>query len=138
MDISTPMWDEDVLDCEIYERLIMGLEAGTIREKLPGVRYMHLISGYGDVSKAGGRAGIVISSIGRGAAIQEKDTLAVGTTSMDLRQRGVVNSTGGVQRVWSALVVGFVVLLRGSELARLRQNDFAIGRGERGECPAIS
>ena len=65
MDLQAKLRDEDLLDWIIHEWHIMHLSAGSIRAKLSGIRYMHMISGYGDLNKAGGRAGLTLSAIGQ-------------------------------------------------------------------------
>ena len=65
MDLQAKLWGEDLVGWIIHGWHIMHLSAGPISENLSGIRYMHIISGYGDLSKSGGRAGLVLSAIGQ-------------------------------------------------------------------------
>ena len=57
VDMSNPLWGEEILGWLIYEWGIMGMSAITILGYLSGVRYMHMISGYGDTIRTSGAQG---------------------------------------------------------------------------------
>ena len=58
-----PRWDETLIDWVLFETRILGLQASTMRSKLSGLRYWHLLSGYPDWSKWSGRYKQVLKSV---------------------------------------------------------------------------
>ena len=57
--------DQDSPGWFAHEWHVAGLTAGPIRAKLSGVRYMHLLFGYGDLTKEGGRGGLMLAAVER-------------------------------------------------------------------------
>ena len=137
LDLTAKQWDEDLLDWIIHEWHIMHLPAGSIRSKLSGIRYMHMISGYGDLSKAGGRAGLMLSAIGQREHSKSKLPLPSEVLQWIYENLGVAQSTPTVKKVWNALIVGFCFLMRGSEVANLRQKDVSFGQDGHGRYVTV-
>ena len=98
---------------------------------------MRLVSGYGDLIKAGGRAGLMLTAIERKQHSESKLPLPSVIIEWIYENVGVGSSTATVQKVWNGLVVGFCFLLRGSEMARIRRNDVKLGKDKKVEYLAI-
>ena len=93
---------------------------------------MHLISGYGDLTKAGGRAGLMLTAIERKEHSKSKFPLPTEVIEWIYDHMGVGSSTSAVQKVWNGPIAGFCFLLRGSELVRIRHKDIRFGSDSRG------
>ena len=96
-----------------------------------------MISGYGDLSKAGGRAGLMLSAIGQREHSKSKLPLPSELIHWIYENLGVEKSTQEVKETWDALVAGFFFLMRGGEVARLRRKDVTFGSGKQGRYVTV-
>ena len=60
-----PRWDDTLIDWILFETRILGLQVSTMRSKISGLRYWHLLSGYPDWSKWAGRYRQVLRSVAK-------------------------------------------------------------------------
>ena len=132
------MWDEDAMGRVIHEWNAVRLTAGALRGKLSGIRYIHLISGYGDISKAGRIECFILNAIERRDRPNSISPLPSGLIQWIYGNMVAGSSTAITKTVWCALITGCRLLLRGIELARLRRKGVTLGIDGRGERFAIS
>ena len=53
LDIKDEGWDEVLMNFVFSEHDLLGLKASTIRSKIGGIRFYHLVSGKNDFAKVG-------------------------------------------------------------------------------------
>ena len=133
LDYTKRGWGEIALDFIMNENRVFGLQSKSIRSKISGIRYFHIMAGYGDFSPLGVRYKQLLNALNKGVAVARKFPFG---PEMFIWLRGRMlhtNLTHDIIDVWTALVIGFNFLLRGSEVMNLRRQDFSIPREEDGD-----
>ena len=133
IDFSKRGWGEIMLDFITHEHLVLGLQAKSTRSEISGIRYFHIMAGYGDFLPLGVRYKQLLNALSKGVVASRKFPFG---PEMFMCLRNCVlqtNVTSEVIEVWAALVVGFNFLLRGSEVMNLRWRDFSALREDDGD-----
>jgi hypothetical protein len=129
------IFEDHVLAFLVSERAGQGLAAGTVSQRIYGIRVGLLAAGFGDLLEFAPRVKVASRALGRVQG--EKDKKIPSTSSMlewlgsnlKLGQFGSPQVPGEM-RVWTAIVLGFFFLLRVSELLEVRFEDVQPRRGE--------
>ena len=132
----SPMWGETLINWIIFETRIMGLQASTVRAKISGLRYWHLLSGYPDWGKWSGRYKQVLNSVAKKDVVLRNYPFNLELMSWIYRDFGhpiTEDTLGGDHysskfELCAAMTIGFFFLLRVSELGNLRMRDIRIGQ----------
>ena len=119
IDTKSESWGEPLIDFILHELDVNNQKPSTIRTKLAGVRFFHIAGGKCDFSVGAPRYKLVLKTLPRRVKINRKYPLPVELLHF-LREnlaprRGKMNHCV----IWSAILLGFSFLLRGSELADL-------------------
>ena len=112
------------------EHDVHGLRASTIRGEVCGIRFFHIVSGKNDFTDVGLVGGISL----KGLAARNKNVnrrLPFNTELLDFSRHklnvGERRKGGECDRVWIATLVGFMFLLRASEMADFSVTDMTFG-----------
>ena len=134
-----PGWDEPVLDFSRWASKILGLRSSTLKTRFAAIRLMHLISGNVDFSIQAHRAKAMTKGLKKREGVQRKHPFSADLLRLmqtELVRKGGERSGGRgsmYTEMFTACGVGFLFLLRISELESLRWEDVCVGSrgGER-------
>ena len=127
VDIREEIWVVVVTNCIVCEYDFLCPNASTIRTKVTGCRFFHIVSGSA-FAKVGSRWRILIM----GASLKNKSPnrrLPFNAELLDYgREKLRIDTSRGYldfNRAWAAMLIGFMFLLRASELGALEFRDVA-------------
>ena len=123
-------WGGNLMNFILSEHDVLWLRASTIRGKVSAIRFFHLVSGKNDFARVGARWKFLI----KGLSTADKSVnrrLPYNTELLEFgRQKLLIDSPERDHRfgrVWIATLVGFMFLLRASELEALHVRDVTFG-----------
>ena len=128
-----PGWGETLINWILFETRIMGLQASTMRTKIPCLRYWHLLSGFPDWGRWAGRYKQVLNSVAKKDVARRNYLFNLELMSwaysefgspigLDSSEGGSVNM--GKLELCAAMTIGFFFLLRVSGLENLMMGTF--------------
>ena len=130
MDYTKRGWDEIMLDFIMHEHRVLGLQAKSIRSKISGIRYFHIMAGYGDFAPMGVRYKQLLSAISKDVPTARKFPFGPEMFMWLRNQVMHMHATSDIIEAWAALIIGFNFLLRGAEVMNLRWQDLSILRDD--------
>ena len=117
----------------LSEHDVLGLRASTIRGKVSAILFFHLVMGKNDFTRAGARWEFLIKGLDTVNKTVNR-RLPYNTELLEFgRKKLLIDSPSSdhrFDRAWVATLVGFMFLLRASELDALRVKDITFGEHE--------
>ena len=126
-------WGSDLLEFLLFHLKVMQRKAIALRAKVAAVRYFHLIHGKGDCTMYATRVKTLLKGIDKRAAPNAKWPFSL-ELSERMREDVETNKIGAAvdekETIFVTALLGFLSLLRVSELAQVRRSDITIGETE--------
>ena len=126
LDVTKQDWDEPLLEFIMYENKILHLNPRTIRSKISGIRFFHLMAGRGDFATLGNRYRQLLKALGKQVPIARKLPISPEMFHWFKDHAMGDQPSNLLMQLWTAMVLGFCFLLRGAEIANLRWCDVTI------------
>ena len=112
------------------EHGVLGLHPSSIRSKIAGVRFYHIMAGSVDFSSHGLRHKQLLQALQKKRPVQRKLPVSPDMLAWFHQYMSFAWDDERFAMIWDALILGFTFLLRGSEIKNLRWRDVSFCEGD--------